>query len=155
MKNQIGLDSAYSNQMAEKLNLLLSNVQVFYMNVRGFHWNITGKHFFKLHEKFEELYDNLNEKADEIAERVLMLEGKPIHAFSEYLKISQIKEKTDVTTDSDSIKEILQSLLILLKLEREIASDATDGKDDGTVNLVTGYISEQEKIIWMLNAFMK
>ena len=155
MKNQIGLDSAYSNQMVEKLNLLLSNVQVFYMNVRGFHWNITGKHFFKLHEKFEELYDNLNEKADEIAERVLMLEGKPIHAFSEYLKISQIKEKTDVTTDSDSIKEILQSLLILLNLEREIASDAADGKDDGTVNLVTGYISEQEKFIWMLNAFMK
>ena len=155
MKNQIGLDSAYSNQMVEKLNLLLSNVQVFYMNVRGFHWNITGKHFFKLHEKFEELYDNLNEKADEIAERVLMLEGKPIHAFSEYLKISQIKEKTDVTTDSDSIKEILQSLLILLKLEREIAFDAADGKDDGTVNLVTGYISEQEKLIWMLNAFMK
>ena len=155
MKNQIGLDSAYSNQMAEKLNLLLSNVQVFYMNVRGFHWNITGKHFFKLHEKFEELYDDLNEKADEIAERVLMLESKPIHAFSEYLKISQIKEKTDVTTDSDSIKEILQSLLILLNLEREIASDAADGKDDGTVNLVTGYISEQEKLIWMLNAFMK
>ena len=155
MKNQIGLDSAYSNQMAEKLNLLLSNVQVFYMNVRGFHWNITGKHFFKLHEKFEELYDNLNEKADEIAERVLMLEGKPIHAFSEYLKISQINEKTNVTTDSDSIKEILQSLLILLNLEREIASDAADGKDDGTVNLVTGYISEQEKFIWMLNAFMK
>ena len=155
MKNQIGLDSAYSNQMAEKLNLLLSNVQVFYMNVRGFHWNITGKHFFKLHEKFEELYDDLNEKADEIAERVLMLEGKPIHAFSEYLKISQINEKTNVTTDSDSIKEILQSLLILLNLEREIASDAADGKDDGTVNLVTGYISEQEKLIWMLNAFMK
>ena len=155
MQNQIELDSAYSGQIAEKLNVLLSNVQVFYMNVRGFHWNITGKHFFKLHEKFEELYDDLNEKADEIAERVLMLEGKPIHAFSEYLKISQIKEKTDVTTDSDSIKEILQSLLILLNLEREIASDAADGKDDGTVNLVTGYISEQEKFIWMLNAFMK
>ena len=53
MKNQIGLDSAYSNKVVEKLNILLSNVQVFYMNVRGFHWNITGKQFFKLHEKFE------------------------------------------------------------------------------------------------------
>ena len=155
MKNQIELNTDYVSQITEELNVLLSNVQVFYMNVRGFHWNITGKHFFKLHEKFEELYDDLNEKADEIAERVLMLEGKPIHAFSEYLKISQINEKTNVTTDSDSIKEIIQSLLILLKLEREIASDAADGKDGGTVNLVTGYISEQEKFIWMLNAFMK
>jgi starvation-inducible DNA-binding protein len=155
MKNQIGLDSVYSNQIAEKLNVLLSNVQVFYMNVRGFHWNITGKHFFKLHEKFEELYDDLNEKADEIAERILMMEGKPFHAFSEYLKISEIGEKTNVSTDTVTVKEVINGLLVLLKLEREIASVASDNKDDGTVNLVTGYISGQEKMIWMFNAFMK
>ena len=155
MQNQIELDSAYSGQIAEKLNVLLSNVQVFYMNVRGFHWNITGKHFFKLHEKFEELYDDLNEKADEIAERILMLEGKPIHSFSEYLKISVIKEKTNVSTDSAAVKEVINGFLVLLKIEREIASLASDNGDEGTVDLVTGYISEQEKMIWMYNAFQK
>jgi len=155
MKNQIGLDSGYTNQMTEKLNVLLSNVQLFYMNVRGFHWNITGKNFFKLHEKFEELYDDLNEKADEIAERILMLEGKPVHAFSEYLKISQITEKTNISNDTATIKEVLDGIQVLIKLEREIASFAADNGDDGTVDLVTGYISGQEKMIWMLNAFMK
>lgn len=155
MQNQIELDSAYSGQIAEKLNVLLSNVQVFYMNVRGFHWNITGKHFFKLHEKFEELYDDLNEKADEIAERILMLEGKPIHSFSEYLKISVIKEKTNVSTDSAAVKEVINGFLVLLKIEREITSLASDNGDEGTVDLVTGYISEQEKMIWMYNAFQK
>ena len=155
MKNQIGLDSAYSNQMADKLNVLLSNVQVFYMNVRGFHWNITGKHFFKLHEKFEELYDDLNEKADEIAERILMLEGKPVHAFSEYLKMSQITEKTNISNDTATIKEVIDGIQILLKQEREITSVAAENGDEGTVDLMTGYISNQEKMIWMLNAFMK
>ncbi len=155
MKNQIGLDSVYSNQITEKLNVLLSNVQVFYMNVRGFHWNITGKHFFILHEKFEELYNDLNEKADEIAERILMLEGKPIHAFSEYLKISEIEEKINVSTDTATVKEVINGLLVLLKFEREIAPIASDNGDDGTVELVTGYISGQEKMIWMLNAFQE
>ncbi|MBN1416145.1 MAG: DNA starvation/stationary phase protection protein [Bacteroidales bacterium] len=155
MKSQIGLDNDYSSRMAEKLNLLLSNVQVFYMNVRGFHWNITGKHFFKLHEKFEELYDDLNEKADEIAERILMLEGKPVHAFSEYLKTAEIKEKTNVSSDMATVKEVLDGLSVLLNHEREIASYAAEKGDDGTADLMTGYISGQEKMVWMYNAFMK
>jgi starvation-inducible DNA-binding protein len=155
MKNQIDCSTDYSAKMAEKLNLLLSNVQVFYMNVRGFHWNITGKNFFKLHEKFEELYDDLNEKADEIAERILMLEGKPVHAFSEYLKLAEIQEKTNINADVETVKEVVAGLLILLKQEREIAALAAENGDEGTVDLITGYISGQEKMIWMLNAFLK
>ena len=155
MKTQIGLSKDYSDQMVSKLNVLLSNVQIFYMNVRGFHWNITGKNFFKLHEEFEKLYDDLNEKADEIAERILMLEGKPMHAFSEYLKISGIKERTSISTESATVKEVIEGLSVLLNLEREIASLAADNNDDGTADLITGYISEQEKLIWMFNAFMK
>ena len=155
MKNQIDCSADYSAKMAEKLNLLLSNVQVFYMNVRGFHWNITGKNFFKLHEEFEKLYDDLNEKADEIAERILMLEGKPVHAFSEYLKIAEIQEKTNVNTDVATVKEVVAGLLVLLKQERGIAAMAGGNGDEGTVDLVTGYISGQQKMIWMLNAFLK
>ncbi len=155
MKNKIGLDSEYSNQMVKKLNELLSNVQVSYMNVRGFHWNITGKYFFKLHENYEELYNDLNEKADEIAERILMLNGQPLHSFSEYLKVSGITEKTNVSTDTATVKEVLNTLDNLLKLEREIASVAAENGDDGTVDLVTGYISGQEKMVWMYNAFLK
>ena len=155
MKTQIGLSKDYSDQMIDKLNDLLSNVQIFYMNVRGFHWNITGKYFFNLHEKFENLYDDLNEKADEIAERILMLEGKPLHSFSEYLKMSEIKEKTGISTDSGTVKEVIEDLSVLLSIEREIASLAADNNDDGTIDLVAGYISGQEKLIWMLNAFIE
>lgn len=151
----MGIEKEYAEKVNEKLNLLLSNVQISYMNVRGLHWNITGKHFFKLHEKFEEIYDDLNEKADEIAERILMLEGIPVHAFSEYLKLSGIKEITNVRADQTAVKEVLEMLRILLSSEREILKMASDHGDDGTVDLLTGYISGQEKTIWMLNAFLK
>ncbi len=155
MKNQIGLESSYATQMAGKLNALLANVQVFYMNVRGFHWNITGRNFFKLHEKFEELYDDLAEKADEIAERILMLEGKPVHSFSEYLKSAEIAERTNISSDTETVKEVVTGLTLLIKLERDIASMAAENGDEGTVDLMTGYISGQEKMVWMFNAFMK
>ncbi|BBI64110.1 hypothetical protein HSBAA_54160 [Vreelandella sulfidaeris] len=38
--NSIGLHEGSASQLAEKLNHLLANYQIFYMNVRGYHWNV-------------------------------------------------------------------------------------------------------------------
>ena len=45
-KNFIGLDTGKTLELADALNDLLSNYQIFYMNVRGYHWNIKGENFF-------------------------------------------------------------------------------------------------------------
>ena len=66
--NSIGLDSKKAKQLAENLNTLLANFQLYYQNLRGIHWNIKGRAFFDLHVKFEELYNDANMKVDEIAE---------------------------------------------------------------------------------------
>ena len=43
--NKIGIDQESSKILAQKLNELLANYQIFYMNVHGFHWNIQGDKF--------------------------------------------------------------------------------------------------------------
>lgn len=154
-QNTILLQTDKADQTAEKLNDLLANMQVLYMNVRGYHWNIKGKQFFVLHEKFEELYDDLAEKIDEVAERILMLDGKPLHSFTDYLKISQIKEDTDVTTSEKTVGGTIEGLQTLLKKERKILASADESGDEGTIDLISGYIAEQEKLIWMFSAFNK
>ena len=153
--NNLGLKEDYIKVIIEKLNVYLSNVQLAYMNTRGYHWNISGKQFFALHEKFEEIYNDLNEKADEIAERILMLGETPLHSFSGYLKKSSIKEKLNVSSAEDTVKELLNDTYQLLKLEREILSLASDNDDEGTVGLMSEYIGKQEKMIWMFNALLK
>jgi starvation-inducible DNA-binding protein len=152
MENKIGLQPAYAGNMVKELNDYLGNVQVAYMNVRGYHWNVVGKQFFSLHEKFEEIYNNLNEMADEIAERVLMLGGKPVHAFSAYLKTATIKEKTNVSKPEDTVREVIDDIRKLLEQERRILEMAADNGDEGTASMLSEYISGQEKLIWMLNA---
>lgn len=151
----IGLKTKYKSEMTEKLNAYLSSVQIMYMNVRGFHWNIVGKQFFALHAKFEEIYDSLNEMADEIAERILMLGGKPIHTFSEYLKISSVEERLNLSSAEDTIRALLSDTAKLLEAEREILALASDNDDDGTASLMSEFIGEQEKMIWMFNALLK
>ncbi|HDP54816.1 MAG TPA: DNA starvation/stationary phase protection protein [Bacteroidetes bacterium] len=153
--NHIGLDKDYAVKMNEKLNAYLSNVQITYMNVRGYHWNIVGKQFYQLHEKFEDIYNTLNDMADEIAERILMLGGTPVHAFSKYINMASIKEKENISSAEATVKEVLNETLELLKNEREIVEFAADNGDEGTVSLISGFIEEQEKLIWMLNAMLK
>ena len=154
-KNQIGLNNEQSKQLAKKLNVLLSNYHLFYQNARGFHWNITGEKFFELHVKFEELYTDALLKIDEIAERILTLGHTPTHTFSDYVALSSIKEAKNVTDGKKAIPLILDGYSKLLPLERELLELSSKANDEGTNALMSDYIREQEKTIWMYSAYLK
>ncbi len=136
------------------LNDLLANYSAFYQNTRGFHWNIKGEKFFELHLKFEELYNDLFTKIDEVAERILTLEHTPDHKFSEYLGASDIKESNEVTDGRKAVSQILDSFSILLQKQRVILSLSGEIDDEGTNALMSDYIREQEKLVWMYSAFL-
>lgn len=152
--NVIGLEQADAASLATKLNKLLSNYQIFYMNVRGFHWNIKGQQFFELHAKFEETYNDLLLKIDEIAERILTLGQRPQHAYSTYLDNSDIEEAKDVHEGRDCVKNILESYQVIIRLQRELLTQAADAGDEGTSSLMSDYIKEQEKTAWMLTSYL-
>lgn len=152
--NQIGLDKEASSKLAEKLNELLANYQIFYMNARGFHWNIKGEKFFELHLKFEELYNDSLLKIDEIAERVLTLGFTPMHTYADYTASSKIKAAKNVSQGTEAIAEILKGYEVLLPLERELLELSGDSNDEGTNALMSDYIREQEKLVWMYSAYL-
>lgn len=153
-QNQIGLDSSKSKDISASLNKLLSNYQIFYINARGFHWNIKGEKFFELHAKFEELYTDLLVKVDEIAERILTLGHTPMHTFTDYLQQSDIREVKNISDGRKAVENIVASFSQLIALQREIATDAAETSDEGTLALVTDYIREQEKLVWMYSAYL-
>lgn len=154
-QTQIGLDAAKSKQLVEKLNLLLANYQVFYINARGFHWNITGEKFFELHAKFEELYNDLLVKVDEIAERILTLGHTPLHTFTDYLKVATIKEAFNVSDGKEAVGKVVEGFQALIEVERELLDLAADAHDEGTNALMSDYIRQQEKQVWMYSAYLK
>ena len=155
MKNAIGINSEKAIGLSDKLNKLLADYQLFYQNLRGLHWNIKGREFFELHLKFEEFYDNAVIKIDEIAERILTLEGNPLHTFTDYLKVSEIKEEKSIANGIEGINLIINNFTVLILKEREILSLASEAEDEGTVSLMSDYISETEKTLWMLNSYIK
>lgn len=147
------LDENKVQGIVSALHTLLADFQVFYTNLRGFHWAIEGHGFFVLHGKFEEFYDDAAEKADQIAERILTLGGKPENRFSEYLKAANIKEVTGVSRGDEAIGHILDTYSYLIGEERKLLALASEADDEATVALMSDYLKEQEKLVWMLTAY--
>ncbi len=152
--NSIGLEVGVTKELANDLNKLLSNFQIYYQNLRGIHWNIKGKRFFDLHVKFEELYTDANIKVDEIAERILTLGETPLHTFEDYVENVKVPIGKNIKQDEKAVHLIVDSLSELLKIERMILDKSGEANDEGTNSMMSGFITEQEKTFWMMKAWL-
>lgn len=153
--NILGLPVKETEEISNDLNILLSSFQVYYQNLRGIHWNIRGKRFFDLHVKFEELYNDAQLKIDMIAERVLTIGGRPLHTFEDYMKNNKLKVGKNISVDEEAVHLIVTSLSNLLKIERDLLSKSADANDEGTNSMMSDFIKEQEKTIWMMKAWLE
>lgn len=119
------------------------------------HWNIRGRRFFDLHLKFEELYNDSQLKIDLIAERILTLGGIPLHTFEDYLVNNTLEIGKNIHHDETAISLIVNSLSQLLKMERSILNQAVAIADEGTNSMMSDFIVEQEKTMWMMTAWLE
>ena len=149
----LNLNEAKALNIVAGLQQLLADFQVYYTNLRGFHWEIKGRGFFVLHEKFESMYDDAAAKIDEIAERILTLGGTPENKFSEYLKVARVAEVSGVFRSSEAVENVLATYKHFIAEERKLIDLANEANDTVTADLLTGYLKEQEKMVWMLVAF--
>ncbi|MFP9117659.1 Dps family protein [Flavobacterium sp. RNTU_13] len=151
--NVLGLPVKEAEVIAAELNILLANFQVYYQNLRGIHWNIRGKRFFQLHVKFEELYNDAQQKIDMVAERVLTLGATPLHTFEDYVANNKLRVGKNISKDTESVNLIIDSLADLLKIERVILEESANINDEGTNSMMSDFIKEQEKTVWMMKAW--
>ena len=154
MKSPIGLDTVQSQALAAELNKLLASDEILSLNIRGFPGNIRVNQFFELHLKFEEIYNDLLLKVDALAERILTLDGVPLHSFSDYLNVSAIPEQKGLHDGRACVESLLESFRELLVAQRRILGQAADAGDEGTASILSDYVQQQEKLVWMLRAYL-
>lgn len=53
------------------------------------------------------------------------------------------------------MKDTLESFKIIIILQRELLDMSADAEDEGTNALMSDYIREQEKLVWMYSAYLK
>src|SRR5690606_26275311 len=92
-------------------------------------------------------------KIDEIAERILTLRYQPTSNLSDYVKMSNLKESSSDSKDMEMVKQLLDDHGKLLKQMRNVVEKADAAGDEGTIDLIGGFIGHIEKVSWMLDAW--
>ena len=72
----------------QRLNEITANLGVLYAKLHQHHFYVKGQDFYKLHELFETQYNEVHEQFDEVAERILMIGGKPVSTLGEFLALN-------------------------------------------------------------------
>ena len=155
MAISIGIDQKDREEVAQQLSKLLADTYSLYLKTHSFHWNITGPQFNSLHNMFEVQYNELWLAADEVAERIRTLDVFAPASYSQFAKLSSIKEEPGVPEWKDMVAQLVEGHEISAHTAREVIKVADKAGDEGTADLVTGRLKEHEKTAWMLRSLLK
>lgn len=144
-----------NQKVIDGLNGLLADATVFYQKLRHYHWNVAGGDFFTLHVKFEELYTAWALTIDEIAERILMLEGVPLHTLASMLERTELQEDESVPGAAEMVEALLGDLSAIRSRLLALIDTAESADDRSTVNMLDAAADAIDKDVWMLGAWKK
>lgn len=127
-----------------------------YIKLHRYHWFVKGQHFFGLHQQFKKMYEETAVQLDELAERILMIGGKPLAVMTKYVEQASLQE----ASADDEEYEIMQQLLAdYEQMSAEIREHgfelAKQCKDEPTLDVLVTLTATYEKYIWMLKAWQK
>ena len=143
-------------EVATLLNTLLADEYILYTKTRNAHWNIQGKNFSELHKFFEGQYESLDIIIDNTAERVRALGHFALGTLKDFLQVARLSEQNDKFSDQNTIIQSLltdhESIIRFLCKDIIIASEC---KDLGTADFMTGIMEHHEKMAWMLRSYLQ
>jgi starvation-inducible DNA-binding protein len=106
-----------------------------------------------LHGKYEDLYNHVAGLIDDIAERLLIIGGKPVASLAGALKLATIQELEDKEIKADdTVKIVLQDIQLLAKQAKQVIEQAESEHDHATEDMIVGHLAEYQKWTWMLQS---
>jgi starvation-inducible DNA-binding protein len=155
MKIDTGLTEKNRQAIASGLNHLLADTYTLYLMTHNFHWNVKGPMFNTLHLMFEGQYNELALAVDLIAERIRALGYPAPGTYSEFAKLSSIKEVKGQPKAKEMIKHLVQGQEAIVKTARSIFPTADKAHDEPTADLLTQRMQLHEKNAWMLRSLLE
>lgn len=151
----IGIKANDREKIAEGLSHLLADTYTLYLKTHYFHWNVTGPMFNTLHLMFETQYTELALAVDEIAERIRSLDVYAPGTYSQFAKLSSIKESDGIPDANEMIKELVDGHEAVCRTARKVFPAANKADDEATADLATQRLQLHEKTAWMLRSLLE
>lgn len=143
-----------SQNVIDRLNILLSEYRKTYSVALWYHWNVKGENFFELHEIFGRIYTKLQERIDILSERIISIGGK---INSEILNF--VNSNNDNLINTSEYRQMVRNMIDLITksvgTKKDICSESFSTGDYGTFYLLAEIINDDEKLLWMLQSFLE
>ena len=141
--------------IAKGLSHLLADTYSLYLKTHYFHWNVTGPMFNTLHLMFETQYTELALAVDLVAERIRSLDVYAPGTYSQFAKLSSIKEPDGVPKANDMIAELVAGHEAVCRKARSVFPASDAASDEATADLLTQRLQLHEKTAWMLRSLLE
>ena len=136
------------------LSKLLADNYSLYLKTHSFHWNVTGPMFNSLHLMFEGQYNELWLANDVIAERIRALDVMAPGSYSQFGKLTSIKEETGAPEWKEMVAQLVAGHETAARTARETIKVADKADDQPTADLATQRVEAHEKTAWMLRCLL-
>jgi starvation-inducible DNA-binding protein len=155
MMINIGMSETDRKTIAGELAKLLADSYTLYLKTHNFHWNVTGQMFQTLHLMFEQQYTELATAVDLIAERIRALGVYAPGTYSEFSKLTSIKEPSGVPGWKDMVQQMVEGHEAVIRTARAAFPAAEKAHDEATTDLLTQRMQLHEKTAWMLRSLLE
>ena len=154
MKIDIGINDKDRAKIVKGLQSLSANNFALYLKTHNYHWNVTGPMFQTLHLMFETQYNELWMASDAISERIKSLGGYAVGSFSDFQKLSSIKDDEGKLSATEMLASLIFGHEIVVKCIRDIFPLVEKAGDEATADLLTQRLQIHEKTLWMLRSLL-
>jgi starvation-inducible DNA-binding protein len=151
----IGIDDDKRKAIADGLSHLLADTYTLYLKTHNYHWNVTGPMFNTLHLMFETQYNELALAVDLIAERIRALGYPAPGSYTQYAKLSVIKESETVPPAMEMIADLVKGQEAVVRTARKMFPHVEAAADEPTADLLTQRMQTHEKTAWMLRSMLQ
>ena len=151
----IGITDNDRAKIVEGLSALLADSFTLYMMTHNFHWNVTGPQFNSLHLMFMGQYTEQWNALDIIAERIRALGHPAPGTFSEFAKLTSIKEVSGVPKANDMVRHLVNAQESTARTARKLFPVVEAANDQPTADLLTQRLEVHEKTAWMLRSLLE
>ena len=137
------------------LNRQQANALVAYRNYKKYHWLTYGPLFRDIHLLLDEQAAATYAMIDELAERALMIGGKPLADPAAYLPAATVRPSKGSLTSRAMLEEAAATLDVIAAEMHEDSEVATAAGDIGTADLYTRLVQVHQKSRWFLAEILK
>lgn len=151
----IGINESDRAKIVDGLSALLADSFTLYMMTHNFHWNVTGPQFNSLHLMFMGQYTEQWNALDIIAERIRALGHPAPGTFSEFAKLTSVKEVSGVPKANDMVRHLVDAQETTARTARKLFPVVEAANDQPTADLLTQRLEIHEKTAWMLRSLLE